>query len=95
MIRRAIQHLREAHDSFRQTQQIYLVLVAVLIGLLGGLAAVGFRLLIRVLNQGFWHQGQYSLDYIAGPLELAAHPAGPPPPSPGSHRSQRAARRFF
>ena len=66
MIRRAIQHLREAHDSFRQTQQIYMVLVAVLIGLLGGLAAVGFRLLIRILNQGFWHQGQYSLDYIAG-----------------------------
>ena len=66
MIRRAIRNLREAHDSFRQTQQIYMVLVAVLIGLLGGLAAVGFRLLIRLLNEVFWRNDQYSLEYIAG-----------------------------
>jgi CIC family chloride channel protein len=56
--------LRSLHDGLRQTEQIYMVLVAVVIGLVGGLCAVGFRLLIRGLNQVFWHQGQYTLDYL-------------------------------
>ena len=47
-----------------QSEQLYLVLVAVVIGLLGGLGAVGFRLLIQALNGVFWHEGEYTLDYI-------------------------------
>ena len=57
--------LRRVHDGVRQTEQVYMVLVAVVIGLLGGLAAVGFRLLIRLLNRVAWHEGQYTLDYLA------------------------------
>ncbi len=51
MLRRIVSQLREAHDSLRQTEQIYMVLVSVAIGLLGGLGAVGFRLLIQYLNR--------------------------------------------
>ncbi|UCF42053.1 MAG: chloride channel protein [Gemmatimonadota bacterium] len=64
MATRLLRQLRQLHDGLRQTEQIYMVLVAVVIGLLGGLCAVGFRLLIRGLNEVFWHQGQYTLDYL-------------------------------
>jgi CIC family chloride channel protein len=57
--------LHRAHDGLRQTEQVYMVLVAVVVGLLGGLCAVGFRELIRLLNGIAWHQGQYTLDYLA------------------------------
>ena len=66
MLRRIVAHLREAHDSLRQTEQIYMVLVSVAIGLLGGLGAVGFRLLIQYLNRVAWHQGSPTLAYISG-----------------------------
>ncbi len=56
--------LRSLHDGIRQTEQIYMVLVAVVIGLLGGFCAVGFRLLIQAVNRVFWHEGQYTLDYL-------------------------------
>lgn len=64
MIRAAIRHLERLHEGLRQTEQIYMVLVAIVIGLLGGLGAVGFRLLIRLLNEVSWHQGDYTIDYI-------------------------------
>ena len=41
-----------------------MVLVAVVIGLLGGFCAVGFRLLIQAMNRVFWHEGQYTLAYL-------------------------------
>lgn len=56
--------LRRIHDALRQTEQIYMVLVSVVIGLLGGFCAVGFRQLIQLLNRVFWHQGQYTIDYM-------------------------------
>ncbi|MFQ6046851.1 MAG: chloride channel protein [Gemmatimonadales bacterium] len=65
MLRRALTYLRRVNDAFRQTEQIYMVLVAVVIGLLGGLSAVGFRLLIQGVNRVAWRQGPYSLEYIA------------------------------
>jgi membrane-associated PAP2 superfamily phosphatase len=40
--------------------------VAVVIGLLGGLCAVGFREFIQVVNRIAWHRGPYALEYIAG-----------------------------
>jgi CIC family chloride channel protein len=64
MIKRAIRQLRQLHDGFRQTEQIYMVVVAVVIGLLGGLCAVGFRLLVRFLNDVFWREGQYTIEYL-------------------------------
>jgi CIC family chloride channel protein len=57
--------LRSLHDGIRQTEQIYMVLVAVVIGLLGGFCAVGFRLLIQAVNRVFWHEGQYTLEYLS------------------------------
>ncbi len=66
MIRLMIKYLRHIHDGLRQTEQIYMVVVAVVIGLLGGLCAVGFRLLIQVLNRIAWQQGPYTLDHLAG-----------------------------
>ena len=56
--------LRRVHDGLRQTEQVYMVLVAVVIGLLGGLCAVGFRLLIQILNRVAWHESRYTLEYL-------------------------------
>jgi len=45
-----------------------MVVVAVGIGFLGGLGAVGFRLLIKLVQRGAWGSWDYSLDVVA------AHP---------------------
>ncbi len=66
MVNSALKTLRRLHDGFRQTEQIYMVVVAVVIGLLGGLCAVGFRLFIQLVNQIAWRQGPYTLEYLAG-----------------------------
>jgi CIC family chloride channel protein len=66
MIKSIGTHLRRLNDTLRQTEQIYIVVVSVLIGLLGGFCAVGFRLLIRLLNEVFWGEGQYTIAYIYG-----------------------------
>jgi CIC family chloride channel protein len=66
MLKRLLTPVRRLHDGLRQTEQIYMVLVAVVIGLGGGYSAVGFRLFIRFINRVAWHQGPYTLDYIAG-----------------------------
>jgi len=61
-----LQPLRRIHASVRQTDHIYMVLVAIVVGLFGGFAAVGFRQCIQLVNRIAWHQGPYTLDYIAG-----------------------------
>ena len=66
MLARALAAVKRAHDGLRQTDQMYMVLVALVIGLLGGLCAVGFRLLIQWVNRVAWLQGPYTLDYLAG-----------------------------
>ena len=66
MIKPVLRYIRRIHDGFRQTEQIYMVLVAVVIGLLGGLCAVGFREFIQIVNRIAWHEGPYSLGHIAG-----------------------------
>jgi CIC family chloride channel protein len=66
MLQTVIRYLHRAHDALRQTEQIYIVLVSVAIGLLGGFCAVGFRLLIQSMNELFWHQGQYTIGYLYG-----------------------------
>jgi CIC family chloride channel protein len=64
MIHRGSAFFRQMHDALRQTEQVYMVLVAMVIGLLGGLCAVGFRLLIQLLNRVAWGEGQYTLEYL-------------------------------
>ncbi|UCC48135.1 MAG: chloride channel protein [Gemmatimonadota bacterium] len=66
MIKAAITSLRGWHRGLRETERLYMVLVAVLIGLLGGLAAVAFRRLIQLVQLLAWQRGTYTLDYLAG-----------------------------
>jgi len=62
---RPARFLQRMHQSFRLTEQIYMVLLALVVGLLGGLGAVGFRMLIRFGSEVAWHEGEYTLAYIS------------------------------
>jgi len=66
MITRVLEYLRRFHHGLRQTEHVYMVLIAIVIGVLGGLGAVGFRELIRLVNTIAWRQGQPALDHIQG-----------------------------
>ncbi len=61
-------HLVSLANNFRRraatADHVHLVVVAVVIGLLGGLSAVGFRALIEAVNLAAWHRAQYTLEYI-------------------------------
>lgn len=46
----------------RQADHAFMVAAAVVIGVLGGLGAVGFRLMIRVVQQSAWGESVVSLD---------------------------------
>ncbi len=58
--------VKELHVRLRHTEQMYMVLVSIGIGLLGGLGAVAFRELIRLGQLVFWRMGEYNLAYIRG-----------------------------
>ncbi len=60
----AARQLGQLHDGLRQTEHMYMVLISVVIGLLGGLGAVGLRFLIRGINFVAWRQGEYTLAYL-------------------------------
>lgn len=66
MVSKAASYLKKATASFDGSGRINMVLLAVVIGLLGGLAAVGFRMLITAINELSWGEGQYTHDYISG-----------------------------
>lgn len=57
--------VRRLHETLRQSEQIYMVLVSLVVGLLAGFCAVGFRLLIQALNRLAWQQGPYTLEHLA------------------------------
>ncbi|MCP4593085.1 MAG: hypothetical protein GY842_20310 [bacterium] len=63
-VRNPLRYLRRLHAELRQSEHVYMVLVALLIGLGGGLFAVGSRKLIGLGNQIAWHAGGYTIDYI-------------------------------
>ncbi len=56
--------LRRIHAELRRTEHIYMVLVALVIGLLGGLASVGFRELISLGQRASWWQTENLVDHI-------------------------------
>jgi len=58
--------IRQVRDGLHRTEHVYTVLVALAIGVMGGGAAVLFRLCIRFINLLVWHQGPYTLEYMAG-----------------------------
>ncbi|TFG38421.1 MAG: chloride channel protein, partial [Candidatus Aminicenantes bacterium] len=64
---RAILGLGErVHLYLKFTEHSYMVLVAIVVGLLGGLGAVGFRKIIRVFQTVAWQTDNVTLDYLAG-----------------------------
>jgi len=64
MFRRSLGIPAQLLSYFRQTTYIYMVLLSVVIGLLGGLFAVGFRKFISFGNYIAWHEAEYTLAYI-------------------------------
>lgn len=63
-VRNPLRSLRRLHAELRQSEHVYMVLVALLIGLGGGLFAVAFRKLIGLGNQIAWQAGGYTIDYV-------------------------------
>jgi CIC family chloride channel protein len=64
MIPELLKLSQRTHASLRQVEYVYMVLLAVVIGLGGGMAAVGFRKLIGLGNWISWFESDYSLDLI-------------------------------
>jgi CIC family chloride channel protein len=64
MLRKVWNTLRGWHADLRRSKHIYMMLLALAIGLLGGLAAVGFRELIRLLQLASWWQDANLLEHI-------------------------------
>ncbi len=59
-----LRSLESMHVSLKQTEHIYMVLISIAIGVLGGLGAVGFRESIRLFQTVFWHVGSPTLAYL-------------------------------
>jgi CIC family chloride channel protein len=54
------------HLFLKYTEHSYMVLVAIAIGLFGGLGAVGFRRCIRLFQAVAWQTNNVTLDYLRG-----------------------------
>ncbi len=54
------------HLFLKYTEHSYMVLVAIVLGLLGGLGAVGFRECIRLFQTVAWQTDTVTLDYLKG-----------------------------
>jgi len=63
-MRNLLKVVRRVHANLRESEHVYMVLLAVLVGLGGGMAAVGFRELIGLGNWVAWRDSDYRLDYI-------------------------------
>ena len=64
MIQQIISILRQWHSDIRHTGYIYMMLVALVVGLLGGLCSVGFRELIHFGQLGVWWQSNNLVEHI-------------------------------
>lgn len=64
MISRFQHLLRRSHTNLRKTEHIYMVLVSIIIGILAGYCAVGFRELIHLIQSVAWQNESYTLEYI-------------------------------
>ncbi|MCB2154130.1 chloride channel protein [bacterium] len=56
--------LRRVNSRLRRTEHLYMVIVAVAVGLLAGLCAVGFREMIHLVQGVAWKESKYTLDHI-------------------------------
>jgi CIC family chloride channel protein len=66
MVNLALKALSRIRAALRESEHIYMVVVATVLGLLGGFSAVGFRELIRLGNLAAWQRGPFTLEYLAG-----------------------------
>ncbi|MEA1923234.1 MAG: chloride channel protein [Pseudomonadota bacterium] len=64
MYKKLITIFNESMAQFRSTEHIFMVIVAVVIGVLGGLGAVGIQYLIKFFSQLFWGTGNLDLEYL-------------------------------
>jgi len=53
-------------DRAKMTDHVFMVVAAIVIGVLGGLGAVGFRFLIKLFHRGFWGHWEYATESIRG-----------------------------
>ena len=60
----AVSALIQGHEYLRQTEHLYMVLVSIVIGLLGGLGAIGFRECIRLFQLVAWRADPVTLDFV-------------------------------
>jgi CIC family chloride channel protein len=62
--RKIIEIISEQFLKFRATEHTFMILVAIVIGFLGGLGAVGIQYLIKLFQELFWGDWNLSLDYL-------------------------------
>ncbi len=64
MYKRMVTFFNESVAQFRSTEHVFMVIVAVVIGLLGGFGAVGIQFTIKFFSRLFWGTGELHLDYL-------------------------------
>jgi CIC family chloride channel protein len=64
VVRGVVGLAERVHLFLKYTEHSYMVLVAIVIGLLGGLGAVGFRECIRLFQMVAWHTDDVTLNYL-------------------------------
>lgn len=64
MYKKIITVFNESIAQFRSTEHIFMVIIAVIIGLLGGFGAVGIQFLIKFFSQIFWGTGELDLEFL-------------------------------
>ena len=64
MYKRITSMFNESIAQFRSTEHIFMVIVAVIIGLLGGFGAVGIQFLIKFFSKIFWGTGELELEFL-------------------------------
>jgi CIC family chloride channel protein len=65
-LKKVIRAFDRVHYNLKQTEHIYMVLVSIAIGILGGLGAVGFRASIQFFQSVFWQSESPTLAYLHG-----------------------------
>ena len=65
MYNRITTFCNESMAQFRSTEHVFMVIIAVIIGLLGGFGAVGIQFTIKFFSKLFWGTGELHLDYLA------------------------------
>jgi len=64
MIRKIVAIFSQLYLNLRQTENLYMILIALVIGLLGGLCAVGFRELIHFIQDNAWGKAESFVEHV-------------------------------